>query len=62
MSELGEGDFEYDYEDKICSLTSSRDQMDLGFVKQLVKDSRYICRSCGRSAVDSERLCSPETF
>jgi hypothetical protein len=22
MSEMGEGDFEYEYEDKICSLTS----------------------------------------
>ena len=62
MSELGEGDFDYEYEDKICSLSSPRDQIDLRLLKQLVKDSRYICRTCGRSAVDSEKLCSPETM
>jgi len=62
MSELGEGDFTYEYEDKICSLTSSRDQIDLKLIKQLVKDSRYICRTCGRSAVEEEKLCSPETM
>ena len=57
---MGEGDFQYEYDDKICSLTNSRDNIDLRLLRQLVRDSRYICRSCGRSAVDAERLCSPE--
>ena len=59
---MGEGDFDYEYEDKICSLISSRDQVDLKLLKQLVKDSRYICRTCGRSAANADRLCSPETM
>ncbi len=62
MTEMGEGDFAYEYEDKLCSLTTSREQIDLELLKQLVKDGRYICRTCGRSAVDSERLCLPETM
>jgi len=60
MGALGEGDFDYEYEDKICSLTSSRDQIDLKSLKKLVKNSRYICRTCGRSAVDERKLCLPE--
>lgn len=59
MSEIGEGDLEYEYEDKMCSMTSTRDQIDLNKLKRLVKNSQYICNSCGRSAVDSDRLCSP---
>jgi hypothetical protein len=62
MSKRGEGDFDSGYDKKICSLTSSGDQVDLKLIKQLVKDSRYVCRTCGRSAADSERLCSPETM
>ncbi len=60
MSEMGEGDFQYEYEDKICSLTSSRDQIDLDLLKKLIKNSRYVCRTCGHSAVESAKLCWPE--
>ena len=62
MSKRGEGDFDPGYDEKICSMTSSGDKLDLKLIKQLVKDSRYVCRTCGRSAADAERLCSPETM
>jgi hypothetical protein len=59
---MGEGDFNYDFEDKICTLSNSRDQIDLKLLKKLVKGGRYICRTCGRSAVEAEKLCTPETM
>ena len=29
-------------------------------LKTLVKDSKFICRDCGRAAASEERLCEPE--
>jgi hypothetical protein len=60
MGNTGERDLDYEYEDKICSLSISGNQIDLKLLKQLVKDSRWVCTTCGRSAVDAARLCSPE--
>lgn len=42
----------------MCELADSKS----GFKKmrKAARDARYICRSCGRSAADEERLCSPE--
>jgi hypothetical protein len=28
--------------------------------KALVKDSKYVCRACGRTAVSDKSLCDPE--
>lgn len=47
-------------DEKICSLSGSGDRADLDRIKSLVKNSRYVCSSCGRAAVDSENLCAPE--
>jgi hypothetical protein len=52
--------FEFENEEKICSLSGSGDQIDLDLIKSLVKDSRYVCCTCGRSAANAERVCSPE--
>jgi hypothetical protein len=29
-------------------------------IKPLVKDAKYICKGCMRTAVKAENLCSPE--
>jgi hypothetical protein len=28
--------------------------------KKLVKDGKYVCKGCGRVAVDEKHLCAPE--
>lgn len=28
-------------------------------VKELVRDSKFLCRKCGRTAVNEENLCEP---
>jgi hypothetical protein len=60
MSKRGERAVERERDVKICTLTNSWEQIDVEILKPLVKDSRYICHTCGRSAADAERLCSPE--
>jgi hypothetical protein len=55
-------DLESEFDDKMCFLGSSDDQMDFDRVKDLVRESRFVCRSCGRSAANSENLCVPETL
>ncbi|OGX11012.1 MAG: hypothetical protein A2Y42_00100 [Omnitrophica WOR_2 bacterium GWB2_45_9] len=34
-------------------------QKDLGRIKELVKDSRFYCKNCGRAAHSEENLCNP---
>jgi hypothetical protein len=43
----------------ICEIDLSSD---LGFkeLKTLTKDSKFVCRGCGRAAAREERLCQPE--
>jgi hypothetical protein len=53
-------DFEQEYDEKICTLSDSEDPGDLDLLEHLVKDSRYICSACGRSAANAANLCSPE--
>lgn len=52
--------FDMEYDEKICTLADSQDPGDLDLLEHLVKNSRYICSSCGRSAANAENLCSPE--
>ena len=52
--------FDVESDDKICSVSCSGDQIDLDRLRRLVKDSRYICSACGRSAANADNLCSPE--
>lgn len=43
----------------ICEIDLSSDS-GLTELKTLVKDSKFICRDCGRAAAHEESLCEPE--
>lgn len=32
---------------------------DLGRIKEIVKDSQFFCKNCGRAAHDKGNLCNP---
>jgi hypothetical protein len=36
------------------------DKVSLDKVKPLVKDAKYICKGCYRTAAKAENLCAPE--
>jgi hypothetical protein len=40
----------------ICQIVANRD---MGRVKELVKDSKFFCKNCGRTAHIAGRLCNP---
>ncbi|MBD3380046.1 MAG: hypothetical protein GF408_06265 [Candidatus Omnitrophica bacterium] len=40
----------------ICQIILDRD---LGRIKDLVRESRYYCKNCGRAAHKKENLCNP---
>jgi hypothetical protein len=46
--------------EKLCSLMFSPAGMDLKRLKALIKDPKYVCKECGRAAVNEGSLCSPE--
>jgi hypothetical protein len=46
--------------DKICSVNKSSDVHRLGYLKNMVKSSEYICSACGRAASSKEAICDPE--
>ncbi len=48
--------------EKLCSMMFAPGGMDLRLLKILVKDPKYICRECGRAAVNETSLCSPDRF
>ena len=50
------GPYKHHEENHICQLIARRD---LGRVKELVKDSAYLCKNCGRTAHLAESLCNP---
>ncbi|MCM8790466.1 MAG: hypothetical protein NC938_02045 [Candidatus Omnitrophica bacterium] len=43
-------------ENHLCRIILRKD---LGRIKELVKDSQYYCKNCGRAAHDSGNLCNP---
>ena len=43
----------------VCQIDISSDS-GLRELKTLTKDSRFVCRDCGRAASSEERLCDPE--
>ncbi len=43
----------------ICEIDFSSDS-GLKELKTLVKDSRFVCKDCGRAAAGEESLCEPE--
>ena len=48
-----------DHSEKMCALTCCTCHLDLDKLKPLVKNAEFICRDCGRVAVDQNRLCDP---
>ena len=53
-------DYDIECDDKVCFLSGSGDEMDLDRMKHLVKNSNYVCSTCGRSAMHERNLCAPE--
>lgn len=43
-------------ENHLCRIILRKD---LGRIRQLVKDSQFYCKSCGRAAHDAGNLCNP---
>lgn len=43
----------------ICEIDFSSDS-GLKELKSLIKDSKFVCRDCGRTAAGEESLCKPE--
>jgi hypothetical protein len=43
----------------ICQIILRKD---LGRIKELVKDSQFYCKNCGRAAHDKENLCNPSAI
>lgn len=41
----------------LCKIAGRRD---LTLVRELVRNSRYVCRKCGRAAHNYVNLCKPE--
>ena len=35
---------------------------DLGRIREMVKDSQFYCKNCGRAAHDREALCNPSVI
>jgi DNA-directed RNA polymerase subunit RPC12/RpoP len=48
--------------DKICSISESKDGHRMEYLRGMVKNSEYVCSSCGRSASAEEAVCSPENI
>ena len=46
--------------DKICSINESNDGRRMEYIKSMVRNSEYVCSSCGRSASVEEAICFPE--
>ncbi len=46
-------------EDKLCALTCCPCSLDLEKIKTIVKDSKFICKVCGRAANSEKNLCQP---
>jgi hypothetical protein len=46
------------HQQHLCDMCESG-RCSLDQVKELVKDSKFLCRKCGRTAVHEENLCEP---
>jgi hypothetical protein len=53
-------DFESEGSYKLCSISSSGDQVASERIKRQARKGQFVCSRCGRYAVDSEKLCAPE--
>lgn len=49
------------HDDHLCYLTNmGYVENSLNDYKALVKDAKFVCKQCGRSANSAESLCKPE--
>ena len=48
------------HDTKLCAMTCCPGSIKLTQLKPLVKDPKYICSECGRTAAKAENLCSPK--
>ena len=48
--------------DKICSINETNDGRRMEYLKSMVKNSEYVCSSCGRAASTEDAICSPENI
>jgi DNA-directed RNA polymerase subunit RPC12/RpoP len=48
--------------DKICTINESNDGRRMEYLKSVVRNSEYVCSSCGRAASTEEAVCSPESI
>ncbi len=46
------------HENHLCKLVIG-DQADIESIKPLVRNAKYVCKTCGRAAANSENLCNP---
>jgi len=46
--------------DKLCAMTCCPGKIRLSELKPLVKDAKFICSECGRTAAKAVNLCSPK--
>jgi len=46
------------HEKHLCKMVEEKTPIEK--IKPLVKDAKYICKGCMRTAAKSENLCSPE--
>jgi hypothetical protein len=43
----------------LCQIAAKRD---IGRIRELVKDSQFYCKNCGRAARDEANLCNPSNI
>jgi predicted RNA-binding Zn-ribbon protein involved in translation (DUF1610 family) len=48
--------------DKICSVNESGDEHRLEYLKDMVRQSEYVCSECGRAASVKDAVCRPESL
>jgi hypothetical protein len=58
MNEGEKCDIESD--EKLCWVFETRDRVDLDSLRLVIRDSRFVCGTCGRAAANAENLCAPE--
>jgi len=46
-------------ENKLCSITCCPCGLDIESLKPLVNNPKYICKTCGHVANNSDNLCQP---
>ncbi len=50
------------HDNKLCAMTCCPGRIDIEELKPLVKNPKYICSQCGRTAAEADNVCSPESL